>query len=129
LTKESDVVGSHQVGRRERQVLDFVDRPRDASVAVAARAFAIPPSRTPFRVLPLLATKNHVNDQSEWCPDRSVTPQKSVGRRAPRKLVRDIFQGRPAVALAALQDGNVSRLEPEDVERIKRRIENAEERS
>jgi hypothetical protein len=44
-------------------------------------------------------------------------------------LVRDIFQGRPAVALAALQDGNVSRLEPEDVERIERRIENAEERS
>jgi hypothetical protein len=129
LTKESDVVGSHQVGRREGQVLDVVDRPREASLAVAGRAIAFPPIRSPFGAMPLLRTKNPVNDRSECCQDRPVTSRISVGRRAPRELVRNIFHGRPAVAVAAPQDGSVSRLEPEDVERIKRRIENAEERS
>jgi hypothetical protein len=49
-----------------------------------------------------------------------------VRRSALRELVENFFSGRPADAVAALLDGSAGQLEPEDLDRIKRRIESAE---
>ena len=121
------MVESHQVGRRERQVLDVVYQ--EASIAAARGARAFPPSFSPFRAPRLLTAKNLVNGRSESCPGLPVTPKTNVGHCARPESVRYYFHGRSAVAVTAPQDDSASRHEPEDVKRIKRRIENAEERS
>jgi BlaI family transcriptional regulator, penicillinase repressor len=132
LTEESDVVGSHQLGRRERQVVEAVYRLNEASVADVRRALPDAPSYSAVRAtLNLLATKKllHYRHEGKRYLYRAVTPKTTVRRFALRELVRNFFSGRPADAVAALLDGSAGRLESEDIERIKRRIESAEARS
>lgn len=132
MNKDSDVVDSHQLGRRERQIVEAVYRLGEASVADVRRALPDPPSYSAVRAtLGLLAAKNlvcHRNEGKRYLY-RAVTPKTTVRRFALRELVENFFGGRPADAVAALLDGNAGELEPEDLERIKRRIESAEGKS
>lgn len=123
------MVESHQLGRRERQIVEAVYRLGEASVADVRRALPDPPSYSAVRAtLGLLAAKNLVSyrHQGKRYLYRPVTPKTTVRRSALRELVLNFFGGRPADAVAALLDGTAGRLEPDDFERIKRRIENAE---
>jgi BlaI family transcriptional regulator, penicillinase repressor len=132
LAQESGVVESHQLGRRERQIVEAVYRLEEASVADVRRALRDPPSYSAVRAtLNLLASKNLLNyrHQGKRYLYRPVTPKTTVRRWALRELVQNFFSGRPADAVAALLDGSAGRLDPEDLERIKRRIENAEGRT
>ncbi|HXY34698.1 MAG TPA: BlaI/MecI/CopY family transcriptional regulator [Planctomycetaceae bacterium] len=126
------MVESHQLGRRERQIVEAVYRLGEGSVADVRRALPDPPSYSAVRAtLGLLAAKKLVSYRHEGKRYlyRPVTPKSTVRRSALRELVRNFFGGRPADAVAALLDGSAGRLEPEDLERIRRRIENAEGRS
>jgi BlaI family penicillinase repressor len=132
LTEESGVVESHQLGRRERQIVEAVYRLGEASVADVRQALSDPPSYSAVRAtLNLLVSKNLLSHrhQGKRYLYRPVTPKATVRRFALRELVQNFFGGRPADAVAALLDGSAGRLEPEDLERIKRRIENAEGRT
>jgi BlaI family transcriptional regulator, penicillinase repressor len=132
LTQESDVVESHKLGRRERQIVEAVYRVGEASVADVRRALPDPPSYSAVRAtLNLLASKNFLSRRHEGKRYlyRPVTPKTTMRRSALRELVRNFFSGRPVEAVAALLDGGAGRLEPEDIECIKKRIENAEARS
>ncbi len=123
------MVESHQLGRRERQVVEAVYRLGEASVADVRRALPDPPSYSAVRAtLTLLASKNFLSYRHEGKRYlyRPVTPKTTVRRYALRELVKNFFSGRPADAVAALLDGSAGRLEPEDIERIKCQIEDAE---
>jgi len=96
------------------------------------QALSDPPSYSAVRAtLNLLASKNLLSyrHQGKRYLYRPVTPKTTVRRFALRELVENFFGGRPADAVAALLDGSAGRLEPDDLERIKRRIENAEGRT
>ena len=132
MREESGVVGSHQLGRRERQIVEAVYRLGEASVADVRQALADPPSYSAVRAtLNLLASKKLLSHRHEGkrYVYRPVTPKTTVRRCVLRELVRNFFSGRPADAVAALLDGSAGRLEAEDLERIKKQIENAEARS
>jgi BlaI family penicillinase repressor len=132
LKHESDVVESHRLGRRERQIVEAVYRVGEASVADVRRALADPPSYSAVRAtLNLLASKNLLSRRHEGKRFlyRPVTPKTTMRRSALRELVRNFFSDRPVEAVAALLDGGAGRLKPEDIECIKKRIENAETRS
>jgi BlaI family transcriptional regulator, penicillinase repressor len=123
---------SLQLGRRERQIVEAVYRFGEASVAQVKGALPDPPSYSAVRaMLNLLAEKNiltHRQDGKRYLY-RPVAPKRTVRRSALRDLVRNFFSGEPADVVAALIDGSVGRLKPEDLERIKQLINEAEARS
>jgi BlaI family penicillinase repressor len=123
---------SLQLGRRERQIVEAVYRLGEASVADVLKELPDPPSYSAVRaMLNLLVGKNlltHRQDGKRYLY-RPVTPKSSVRRSALRALVRTFFAGRPADAVAALLDGSYGRLEPGDLERIKKLIDETEGRS
>jgi predicted transcriptional regulator len=128
----SGVVESHHLGRRERQIVEAVYRLGEGSVAEVRGALADPPSYSAVRAtLGLLASKNLLSYRHEGKRYlyRPVTPKTTVRRFALRELVQNFFSGRPVEAVAALLDGGAGRLDPEDYESIKQRIENAETRT
>ena len=57
---------------------------------------------------------------------RPVTSRLQMGRTALRNLVRNFFGGQPLDAVAALLEGSAGRLAPEDLERLKKLIDEAE---
>ncbi len=122
---------SLQLGRRERQIVEAVYRLGEASVADVLKELPDPPSYSAVRaMLNLLVGKNLLTHRQEGKRYlyRPVTPKSSVRRSALRGLVRTFFGGRPADAVAALLDGSYGRLEPGDLERIKRLVDDAESR-
>jgi BlaI family transcriptional regulator, penicillinase repressor len=133
ITEESDVVGSHhQLGGRERQIVEVVYRLGEASVAEVRHVIPDPPSYSAVRAtLNLLVSKNLLSyrHQGKRYLYRPVTPKKTARRSALRDLVQTFFSGRPVDAVAALLDGSAGRLKPEDIERIKKQIQDAEARS
>jgi BlaI family penicillinase repressor len=126
------VVESHHLGRRERQIVEAIYRLGEGSVADVRGALADAPSYSAVRAtLNLLASKNLLSYRHEGKRYlyRPVTPKTTVRRFALRELVRNFFSDRPVEAVSALLDGGAGRLEPQDFECIKKRIENAEARS
>lgn len=123
---------SLQLGRRERQIVEAVYRFGEASVAEVKGALPDPPSYSAVRgMLNLLADKNiltHRRDGKRYLY-RPIAPKRTVRRSALRELVRNFFSGEPADAVAALLDGSAGRLRPEDLERIRQLINQAEARS
>jgi predicted transcriptional regulator len=104
----------------------------EAAVADVLRELPDPPSYSAVRaMLNLLVGKNLLTHRQEGKRYlyRPVTPKSSVRRSALRALVRTFFAGRPADAVAALLDGSYGRLEPRDLERIKKLVEETEARS
>jgi BlaI family transcriptional regulator, penicillinase repressor len=123
---------SLQLGRRERQIVEAVYRLGEASVADVRKELPDPPSYSAVRaMLNLLAAKELVTHRQEGKRYlyRPVAPKSSVRRSALRALVRTFYSGRPADAVVALLDGSYGRLEPQDLERIKKLISDTEARS
>ncbi len=126
------MVESFKLGRRERQIVEAVYRVGEASVAQVRRVLSDPPSYSAVRAtLNLLTSKNLLirRHEGKRYLYRPVTPKTTMRRSALRELVRNFFSDRPVEAVAALLDGGAGRLKPEDLECIKKRIENAEARS
>jgi hypothetical protein len=120
LTQESDVVESHKLGRRERQIVEAVDRVNGASVADVRRALPEP--------------QTHLA-----CLDRRVTLKATTGCFACAGWYGTFWSDRPSDAAArfktaTLQASHASRrlrrrLKPEGLQCCKTRIEHAEARS
>ncbi|HEV7999551.1 MAG TPA: BlaI/MecI/CopY family transcriptional regulator [Planctomycetaceae bacterium] len=132
LTQESDVVDFYELGPRERQNGAAVYRIGEAAVAEVRRSLSDPLSYSAARPpLNLLAAKNLLilRHLGKRCLEPPVTPKTTMRRSALRKLARNFFSDRSVEAVAALLDGGAGCLKPEDLECIKKRIENAEARS
>ena len=123
---------SLRLGRRERQIVEAVYRLGEASVSDVRKELPDPPRYSAVRaMLNLLAGKNLVTHRQvgKRYLYRPVTPKSSVRRSALRALVRTFYSGRPADAVVALLDGSCGRLDPQDLDKIKQLIQDAEARS
>ena len=120
---------SLQLGKRERQIVEAVYRLGEGSVAAVREAIADPPSYSAVRgMLNWLVEKKvlTLRQEGKRYLYRPVASKSKVGPSALRELVRNFFGGQPSDAVAALLDGSAGRLSAEELARIKKLIEQAE---
>jgi len=125
-------MGEVGLGRRERQIVEAVYRLGAASVAEVRQALPDPPTYSAVRaMLNLLVEKKVLTFRQEGkrYVYRPVTSRGQMGRTALRNLVRNFFRGQPLDAVAALLDGSAGRLAPDDLERLRKLIDEVEEKS
>ena len=117
------------LGKRERQIAEIVYRLGEASVAQVCENLPDPPSYSAVRaMLNLLSEKQvlRIRREGKRCLYRPSVSRERTGRSALRRLVQNFFSDRPADAVAALVDGWAGRLSDEDLERIRKLIDEAE---
>src|SRR5690349_24115674 len=97
----------HQLGRRERQIMDILFRRGRATATDVQEALGEPVSNSAVRgMLRLLAAKGHVAHEQDG-PRYVYFPvhrQDEVSRSALRNLVDTFFRSSPSSAIAALLD-------------------------
>lgn len=117
---------------RERQIVEALYRIGEASVAQVRAVLPQPPSYSAVRaMLNLLVEKRVVTfrrDGKRYLY-RPVRSKERVRRGVLRNLVQTFFSGAPADAVAALVDGSAGKVTPEDLERMKHLIDEAERKS
>ena len=117
------------LGRRERQIVEALYELGEASVAQVRAVLPDPPSYSAVRaMLNMLAEKQIVTFRQDGKRYlyRPTRPKEKVRRSALRKLVQTFFAGQPADAVAALLEGSAGKLPPEQFERLKQLIAEAE---
>jgi BlaI family transcriptional regulator, penicillinase repressor len=119
------------LGKRERQIVEILYRLEEASVAQVRAALPDPPSYSAVRaILNLLVEKGvaRFRHQGKKYIYRPAISKSKTSRSALRNLVQNFFASQPADAVAALVDGWAGKLTPDDLERIRRLIEDAEQK-
>lgn len=118
------------LGKRERQIVETLYRLGEASVAEVRTALPNPPSYSAVRaMLNLLAEKRVVTfrrDGKRYLY-RPVKSKEKVRRSALRNVMRTFFGDQPADVVAALLDDAAGELTRDDLERMKRLIDQAEQ--
>jgi predicted transcriptional regulator len=113
------------LGRRERQIMDVLYKLECASVA---EVLAELPEKTNYSTvraqLRVLEEKGHVRHEEQglryvYLP---AVPREVARRSALRHLVDTFFEGSTEKVVAALLGGEVSRISPEELERLARII-------
>ena len=118
-----------EMGKRERQIVEAVYRLGEASVAEVRSAISEPPSYSAVRaMLNILVGKRVLTSRQDGrrYVYRPVKSKEKVRRSALRSLVRTFFGGAPVDAVAALLEESAGSLTADDLQRIKRLIEDAE---
>ncbi len=116
------------LSRRERQIMDALYRLGKGTAAEIMAAVPEAPGYSAMRAhLRTLEEKGHVRHEAEdlryvYLP---TVPQAKARRGALRHLVDTFFAGSPALAAAALLDGNSAELSKEDLDRLSALIEKA----
>jgi predicted transcriptional regulator len=118
----------HQLGRRERQILEAVYRLGRASASEVQAQLPDPPSYSAVRaMLRILEEKGHLRHESDgpryvYLP---TVPRDRARRSALRHVVDTFFSGSVEQAVAALLESSDARLRPEELERLSERIARA----
>jgi BlaI family penicillinase repressor len=113
------------LARRERQIMDVLYKLQRASVAEVLAQLADEPSYSTVRAqLRVLEKKGHVRHEEHglryvYAP---AVPREVARRSALRHLVDTFFEGSTEKVVAALLGGEVSRMSPEELERLARLI-------
>jgi predicted transcriptional regulator len=117
--------------RRERQIMDVLYKVERATAAEIQEALPGNPSYSTVRAqLRVLEEKGHVRHEEQG-PRYVYVPtvaRQAARRSALRHLVDTFFEGSSEQVVAALVDGEVSRMDPEELERLARMIRKARER-
>ena len=116
--------------RREREVFEILCRLETATAADVRRAMSGEPSDSAVRTLlsRLEAKKLVVRRADEQAYVYAPAPEpQALATSAPQRLVATFFNGSAASAATALL-GLTNELKPEELEALKRAIEEAEER-
>jgi BlaI family penicillinase repressor len=117
------------LSRRERQLTEALFRLGEASVAEVREAIDDPPSYSSVRaMLSELVRKEHVTfrqDGKRYLYRPKATRAK-VAKGMLANLVTNFFGGRPSDAICELLEQHGRRLSPDDIQRIKQQIEQAE---
>jgi predicted transcriptional regulator len=122
------MAGNAPLSRRERQIMDVLYAHGKAAASDILAAMPDPPSYSAVRtILRILEEKGHVRHEAEgvryvYSP---VVARERARRFALKHLVRTFFEGSPEQAIAALLDSSVSKLSPEQLERLARLIDDA----
>ena len=113
------------LSRRERQIMDILYKLERASVSQVLAAIAGKPSYSTVRAqLRVLEEKGHVRHEEHglryvYAP---AVPRDIARRSALRHLVETFFDGSTEKVVAALLGGEVTRISPEELERLARLI-------
>ena len=117
-----------ELGRRERQIIDTVQRLREASVADVRDNMADPPSYSSVRtMLGLLVQKGllkHRRDGKRYLY-RSTVSRERLQRTALRRLLGTFFDGSTGDAMAALLDISPDDITEEQMNRLQEMITKA----
>jgi BlaI family transcriptional regulator, penicillinase repressor len=116
------------LGKRERQIVEAVYQLGEASVAQVRTALVDPPSYSTVRaILNTLVAKSVllVRPVGKRYLYRPLTSHKSAGRSAIRRLLDTFFDGRPAGAVAALLDVSAAALTADELDQMRRLIDEA----
>jgi predicted transcriptional regulator len=116
------------LSRREREIMEVVYRLGSPTAAEIAAGLADPPSYSAVRAtIAVLESKGHLRHESRdgrnaYLP---AVPQAVARRQALRQVVTNFFQGSSKQAVVALLEETAARMSPEDLEEIRRHIEDA----
>ena len=114
--------------RREREIMDVVYQLGRATAADVRAGMPSAPSDSAVRtLLRLLVEKGELvhERQGQRYVYQPTTPKEAAGRSALRHLVQTFFGGSVETAVATLLDENSRDLNPEALERIAARIQQA----
>lgn len=115
-----------QISRRERQVMDILFRKGRATAEEVLEELPDPPSYSAVRaLLATLETKElvtHEKDSRRYVYLPAV-PEKKAKRTALRQLLATFFEGSPEKLVASLLDPRDQQLSAEEIERIRKLID------
>ena len=113
----------HTLTRRERQIMDVIYRLKRATVGEVLRELSAKLSYSTVRAqLRVLEEKGHVRHEEDglryvYFP---VVAREKAARSALRHLVDTFFDGSKEKVVAALLGGELSRVSPEELDRLAR---------
>lgn len=119
---------AHDLGRRERQIMDAIYTLGEASVSDVLSRLPEPPSYSAVRtMIRLLESKGFLKHQREgtkyvYRPTRS---RASASRWALTHLIKTFFSGSAPDAVAAILDVSSDELTDEDLDRLEQLINQA----
>jgi predicted transcriptional regulator len=119
---------SDSLSRRERQIMDVLQRVPRATVAQVREGLASPPSYSTVRaLLRILEEKGHVRHVSDGprYVYEPVVSRSTQTKLALRHLVRTFFGGSTEQAVLALVEAADTRLTRDELEALARRIASA----
>lgn len=118
------------LGKRERQIVETVYRLGEASVAEVLAEIDDPPSYSTIRaMLTTLVGKKVLRQRQDGKRYlyRPATSRETARRSAFHQLLRTFFTGEPLAALATLLDVSAKELTTDDLDRMKRLIEQSQQ--
>jgi predicted transcriptional regulator len=127
-----EAVDPSALSRRERQVMDILYRLGEATAQQVLDELPDPPSYSAVRAL--LATvegkglATH-SKQSRRYVFRPTVPEEHAKRSALRQLLSTFFGGKPEKLVASLLDPSEQTLSREEIERIRRMIDESERKT
>ncbi len=118
----------HDLARRERQIMDAIHRLGEASVGDVLAQLADPPSyssvRTMIRHLEAKKLLKHRQDGKRYVY-KATQSREVASRSALRKVLDVFFAGSASDAVAAILDVSSDKLDPADLERMAKLIQQA----
>ena len=123
---------SHNLSRRERQIMDVIYARGSATAAEVGEALPDPPSYSSVRaLLRILEEKGHLRHREDgpryiFLP---TEPREEASRSALKRVVQTFFDGSLANAVAALVDVGDGKLAPCELKRIEAIIKAAKSKS
>jgi predicted transcriptional regulator len=108
--------------------MDVVYRLEAPTAAAIAAALPDPPSYSAVRsLLTILVSKGHLRSEAQGTRYlyRPTVPRETARKRALRDMVATFFAGSPKQAVVALLDDAATKLSAEDLDELRRRIEEA----
>ena len=118
----------HDLGRRERQILDVIFRQGEASVGDVLERLPDPPTydsvRTMIRLLERKGFVRHRREGTKYIY-RPTQSHESASRSALSHLMKTFFQGSAAETMAAIFDVSSNDLSDDELKRLELLIEQA----
>ena len=119
---------SHQLSRRERQIMDVLYRKGSATAAEVLENMPQPPGYSAVRaLLRILEQKGHIKHEERegkyvFMP---TVHREKAKQSAIRHLVRTFFNGSSEEAVAALLDSSSAKLSDSELDRLQKLIDKA----
>jgi len=119
---------AHALSRRERQIMDILYRSGKATAAEVLDAMPDAPSYSAVRaMLRILEEKGHLRHEQDgpryvFLP---AEPRDLAKRSALHHLVETFFEGSVEQTVAALLDGATKNMEPSELDKLSKLIEEA----
>lgn len=119
---------SHELSRRERQIMDIVYREGRATVADVREDLPDPPSYSAVRaMLRVLEEKGHLDHEQQgpryvYFP---TTPREEATESALKRVLRTFFDDSTEKAVAALLDLDERELDEDELDRLASMIDEA----